>query len=116
MPDKIYYYNTIELLKGRITEVDMLNLISWIYNLDVQLTVNASGKQFLLAHAQTAFADADLHYHIMGAKDNRDYIDFLENGIEGYVSIIGHTPVDAIREVFGEASEKKNTVWYYAFA
>lgn len=109
---KGYYYNTIELLKGRITEVDMLNLISWIYNLDVQLTVNASGKQFLLAHAQTAFADADLHYHIMGAKDNRDYIDFLENGIEGYVSIIGHTPVDAIREVFGEASEKKNTVWY----
>lgn len=111
---KGYYYNTVGLLKSRITEVDMLNLISWIYSLDIQLSVNIEEKQFLLAHAQTSFPDADkdLNYYLMGAKDSKDYFDFLENGIEGYVSIIGHTPVDNIREFYGEAREKKNTVWF----
>ena len=85
---KPYRYNTFELLKDRLTEVDMMKLGKWIMNLPLQQEVCVEGKRFLLAHAMTSDpADLrdDVHYYM-----GDDWDEYLENGVSGYISISGH--------------------------
>lgn len=70
-----YGYNSFELLRQRITEVD--------------------GKKYLSAHAMTSDPEVreEDRYYLMGTMD----IDsFFCAGIDRYISMCGHTPTDSI--------------------
>ena len=84
-----YEYNSFGLLMQRLTPVDMQKLADNIKEWPMQVTVELDGTTYLLAHAKTAHPDEckEDNYYLNGEADDEDY---LENGIEGYVSICGH--------------------------
>lgn len=87
-----YHYNSFDLIKERLTEADMLNMAERIRNLPVQVKLEIEGKRYLLAHAMTSSPHGQLQpddYYLMG---NMEMGAFFQNGIEGYISICGHTP------------------------
>lgn len=86
-----YPYNSFDLLKQRMTETGMWNLAERIQKLPVQKEIDAAGKKFLCAHAMTSdpLVRYPNSYYMMG-NDDRDAF-FLE-GIDGYISLCGHTP------------------------
>lgn len=49
-----YTYNSFDLLKQRMTEVDMLDLAEMIQKLPFQKELDVDGKKFLSAHAMTS--------------------------------------------------------------
>lgn len=85
-----YPYNTFELLLQRLTSVDMQNLANWILSWPVQVELELGNEKYLLAHAMTS---------ILGDQKNEDYYlageemdeEFLQQGIDGYISVCGHT-------------------------
>ena len=90
-----YGYNSFELLRQRITEVDMRNIADLIKGLPLQRELELEGKKYLFAHAMTSHPDVreDDRYYMRGTMD----IDcFFFEGIDGYISMCGHTPTDSI--------------------
>ena len=71
-----YGYNSFELLRQRITEVDMLNIADLIKRLPLQKELEVDGKKYLFAHAMTS--DPEVR------EEDR------------YISMCGHTPTDSI--------------------
>lgn len=86
-----YSYNSFELMRQRLTEVDMLHLAELIDSLSLQKELEIDGKKYLFAHAMTSQVGAvqDQDYYLMGTHTLDDF--FLE-GIEGAISMCGHTP------------------------
>ena len=84
-------YNTFDLMVNRFTEVDMLNLADTIMKLPVQKDMIIENKRYLFAHAMTSYPSIPEPgtYYLMG---NHSYEAFLYDGIEGYISMCGHTP------------------------
>ena len=83
-----YRYNSFDILRKRLTRVDLLELSDKLLALDRQIVLDIGGEEFLLAHAMTS-APGDVrddHYYLYG--ENRE--DFLENGIEGHLCLCGH--------------------------
>ena len=90
-----YGYNSFELLRQRITEVDMRNIADLIKGLPLQKELEVDGKKYLFAHAMTSDPKVreEDRYYLMGTMD----IDsFFFAGIDGYISMCGHTPTDSI--------------------
>lgn len=87
-----YPYNTFELLQQRLTPVDIQNLAKQIMTWPLQVRLEFGGTNYLLAHAMTSLPDIQEKsaYYLLG--DNK-YAEFLQKGIEGYVSICGHSSV-----------------------
>lgn len=85
-----YPYNSFRLLQERLTEIDMCNLANDILDWKVQMTVEVEGKNFLLAHAKTSLPESirEESYYLLGTTWNQFYLNY---GIEGYISICGHT-------------------------
>ena len=86
-----YTYNSFELLGQRMTEIDMLNLAQVIQKLPLQKEVEVGERYFLCAHAM---ASAPLvwqpnDYYMTG---NYDIDAFFLEGMDGYISLCGHTP------------------------
>lgn len=52
-----YGYNSFELLRQRITEVDMRNIADLIKGLPLQKELELEGKKYLFAHAMTSHPD-----------------------------------------------------------
>lgn len=107
-----YGYNSFELLRQRITEVDMLNIADLIKKLPLQKELELDGKKYLFAHAMTSHPGVreDDSYYLMGTMD----IDcFFFEGIEGYVSMCGHTPTDSIvwQKDRRYLDEPGNSIW-----
>ena len=86
-----YAYNSFDLLKQRMTEVDMLNLAEMIQKLPLQKEFEVEGKTFLCAHAMTSnpLVCQPNDYYMMG---NYGMDAFFLGGIDGYISLCGHTP------------------------
>lgn len=85
-----YPYNTFELLEERLTPVDIQNMAKWIQELPLQVELDVNETKYLLAHAMTVkpgTKNSDNTY-LCGSER---FQDFLMNGIEGYVSICGHS-------------------------
>ncbi len=90
---RAYRYNSFDLMKERLTEVDMLNLADLIMRLPLQVEIEINSVKYLLAHAMTFDPSTgereDKAYH-EGLGDMKAY---WEKGVEGYVSLVGHTDV-----------------------
>ena len=88
-----YWYNSFELMKNRLTPVDMLNIADLILGLPLQVEKKINGKSYLFAHAMTSYPSVKekAAYYLMG---NYDYDSFLFDGIDGYISMCGHTPTE----------------------
>lgn len=107
-----FSYNSFDLIKQRMTETDMLNLADLIHNLPLQKEMDIDGKKFLMAHAMTS--DPSLqeskNYYLMGNWELKAF--FLE-GIEGYISLCGHTPTTNIlwKKGGGYLGEERHSIW-----
>lgn len=86
-----YWYNSFELMRKRMTQVDMLNLADLILELPLQVERDIDGKKYLFAHAMTfqPGQEVQAEYYLMG---NYEYDNFLSDGVDGYISMCGHTP------------------------
>lgn len=86
-----YWYNSFELMKNRLTPVDMLNLADLILGLPLQVEKEINGKNYLFAHAMTfkPGITENAEFFLMG---NNQYVSFLFDGVEGFISMCGHTP------------------------
>ena len=85
-----YRYNSFDLMSVRLTEVDMLNIADKIMELPLQLEMEVDAVKYLFAHAMT-------HNPEIGAMEVDAYLEgvgseqkYLINGINGYVSLVGH--------------------------
>ena len=106
-----YWYNSFELMKDRLTPVDMLNLADLILELPLQVEREIDGKQYLFAHAMT-FQPGNIvkdEYYLEG---NYNLDSFIFEGIEGYISMCGHTPTGNItsrKNLY--LDEAKESIW-----
>ena len=108
-----YHYNSFELMRQRLTEVDMLNLADLILGLPLQIDIEVEGKKYLFAHAMTSYVGVPQKrdYYLMGNSELD--ASFLE-GVEGYISMCGHTPTDNVIWKTGNHTyldEYKNSIW-----
>ena len=86
-----YTYNSFDIMRQRITELDLLNLADMILGLPLQKEIAIEDRKYLLAHAMTSHPSVQQakYYYMMG---NHDLDAFFLEGIEGYISICAHTP------------------------
>lgn len=106
-----YWYNSFDLMKDRLTPVDMINLADLILGLPLQVEREIDGKQYLFAHAMTFQPGIMVkdEYYLEG---NYDYDSFLLDGIEGYISMCGHTTTGNLscgKDYFLDAA--KESIW-----
>lgn len=88
-----YSYNTFELLRERLTPVDIQTLAKRIMEWPLQVEVEVGGQPHLLAHAMTYVPEVQKpeEYYLMGSSLSKFYLHY---GIAGYISICGHTVTD----------------------
>lgn len=86
-----YTYNSFDIMRQRITEIDLLNLADFILGLPLQKEIVIEDRKYLLAHAMTSYPSVPQakDYYMRG---NYDLDAFFLEGIDGYISICGHTP------------------------
>lgn len=101
-----YFYNTFNLLMKRLTEVDMLELADTISKWSIQEEVCVNGINYLLAHARTSNPEIQEQdeYYLSGGNNLET---FFKEGVDGYISIVGHTPTKN-GDVW--VNEKKNVI------
>lgn len=104
------YADSYYMIKDRLVEMDMLNLSSWIDSLPLQAEVEVEGTKYLLAHAQTTdnVAAKDREYFLMGDLDKEYY----QNGIPGFISVIGHVTTDFLRSWLKEKQRYPYEIWW----
>lgn len=85
-----YPYNTFELLQERLTPVDIQNMAKWIETLPLQVELEVNGTKYLLAHAMTIKTDLKCEDKVY-LQGSEKFQNFLINGVEGYVSVCGHS-------------------------
>ena len=87
---RAYRYNSFDLMKDRLTEVDMLNLADLIMRLPLQVEIEIDSNKYLLAHAMTFDPNAgeqEENAYLEGLGDMHEY---WKSGVEGYISLVGH--------------------------
>ena len=109
LPD--YPYNSFEILRSRLTQVDMMALADWILSFPLQLEAEINGLKFLFAHAKTSDPSdtKDDEYYLTG-----DDVDdtFYAKGIDGYVTFIGHSGSGFLSRFGGEyVDEGFASIW-----
>ena len=106
-----YCHNSFELMKDRLTPVDMLNLADLFLELPLQVEREIDGIKYLFAHAMTFQPGISVkdEYYLEG---NYDYDFFSLDGIEGYISMCGHTPTGNLTSRKGlYLDEAKESIW-----
>ncbi len=106
-----YEYNTFEIIKERITQVDMINLAKRILKWPLQYECEVNNQKYLFAHSMTSNPREvyDDYYYLMGTQLDFSY---LKNGIENYISVSGHHHTTTIRQLYGdERITKCNAIW-----
>lgn len=104
-----YGYNSFELLRSRLTEVDMINLSEFIKSFPAQIELRGD-TNFLLAHAMTCDPKEgkSLEFHTMGDAES----DFYKMGVQGFVSVCGHTETSFMKQYGGRFSvDDKPSIW-----
>lgn len=103
------YSDSYYLIRERLVEMDMLNLADWIDSMPLQVAVEVEGVKYLLAHAQTEAPvyPKDEEYFLMGDFDKN----FYQNGIPGFVSVIGHITTDFLRIWLNEKQKYPCEIW-----
>lgn len=93
-----YAYNSFGLLGQKLTPIDMQNMAKWILSLPVQIEVEVEGQKYLLAHVMTSSIEIPQvdEYFVRGEGNIEE---FLKNGVDGYISICGHS------------NPEGNTIW-----
>ncbi|MBQ4283755.1 MAG: fructose-bisphosphatase class III [Lachnospira sp.] len=105
-----YFYNTyVELLKS-MNEKELLELTEWIEAMPLYVNVEVDGRQFQLVHAQ-ASSQPEKESKGFFLMDGEGYYDFLRNGIEGVISVVGHYPTMRILKEFSLAVPTKAQIW-----
>ena len=107
---KPYHYNSFELLKARLTEVDMVVLAEWLLKLPLQYKTSIDDKQLLFAHAMTSDPETEQEalYYLMGYGPD----EFYKNGIDGYISFCGHTDCGSFGRYGGRfMDDDLNSIW-----
>lgn len=79
----------------------------------VQKDIEINGKRYLFAHAMTSHPGIpqSLSYYLMGTYELDAF--FLE-GIEGFISFVGHTPTSNVMWKHGQGKyldEDKQSIW-----
>ncbi len=85
-----YRYNSFELMKDRLSRVEMLDLADLIMRLPLQIEIRIDSVKYLLAHAMTfdpSTGEQEENVYLEGLGDMHEY---WEYGVEGYVSLVGH--------------------------
>ena len=92
-----FMYNSFELMNARLTEMDMLYLANRIYTFPLQKELELDEKKYLFAHAMTSLPEVSQNrdYYLMGTYD---FDVFLGDGMEGFISICGHTVTESVLE------------------
>lgn len=84
-----YSYNTFDLMRDRLTDVDIQNISDLIHNLPLQKEIEIEGKKCLFAHAMTSHPNVikkRSHYLMGGCLID----EFYKDGVDGYISFAGH--------------------------
>lgn len=85
-----YRYNSFDLLRERLVEVDMLHLAEQIKALPLQAEITVGSGKYLLAHAMTFDpygGKQEAGAYLEGLEEMKDY---WQHGVEGYLSLVGH--------------------------
>lgn len=100
-----------QLLAKRLTDVDLKSLATWIEVMPLYKVFELNGEKFMLAHAETTKRPLEKsdEFFLMGEEMTFRY---LREGIEGYISVIGHFPTDLVRYVVKDMPEFPNTIWH----
>lgn len=76
-----YPYNSFELIRSRLTPVDMQEMAHWILTMPAQIALSVNGINYLFTHdMETVLQNQSLEEQ-----------SFLKNGVDGYVSMFGHS-------------------------
>ena len=105
-----YSYNSFEIIKERLTEVDMIQLSAFIKTFPLQMSLDIGEEHYLLAHAMTASPNEEKpsDYYIKGDDNSR----YHNEGINGYISLCGHTDSSCMRPFAGKFSDDtKPSIW-----
>ncbi len=107
--NRMFPYNTFDIMKGNLEREDLAGVMEWIYSLPRYKILDIGKKTYMLAHALTCEdpEKVDEMEFIMGEVDFK----YAKEGIENYVSVIGHMTTDLLRFYIGEERQKKNTIW-----
>ncbi len=84
-----YSYNSFQILRERLTPVDIRNMAKEIFSWPLQYELEVNDQKYLLAHAMTSDPENPRtdNYYLMG---NGMDLHYLYGGIKGYVSLVGH--------------------------
>lgn len=85
-----YRYNSFELMKERLVEVDMLKLADLIMGLPLQLEIKIGSVKYLLAHAMTFDPIHGVQEETLYLEGLEEMQEYWERGVKGYVSLVGH--------------------------
>lgn len=108
-----YRYNSFDLMKERLVEIDMLNLADVIMKMPLQVELEVGSTKYLFAHAMT-FDPSD------GKQKPEAYMegviplnDYHQNGVNGYVSMVGHMDSSYMcRAEYGEYLDgRSDSIW-----
>ena len=90
----------------------MMSIAEQIKKLPLQKELELDGKKYLFAHAMTSHPDVREkdRYYLMG---NWEINSFFLGGIEGYISMCGHTHTDSIvwKKDRKYPDEAGNSIW-----
>lgn len=108
-----YRYNSFDLMSKRLTEADMLNIADQIMKLPLQVEMEIDNIKYLFAHAMTfdpSMGEREDKAYLEGLGDMKEYWD---KGVDGYVSLVGHTDVQyQFNNPQGRyLDEETNTIW-----
>ena len=108
-----YRYNSFDLMSKRLTEADMLNIADQIMKLPLQVEMETDNINYLFAHAMTfdpSMGEREDKAYLEGLGDMKEYWD---KGVDGYVSLVGHTDVQyQFNNPQGRyLDEETNSIW-----
>lgn len=89
-------YNSFDILRERLTEVDMLNVAQWIDEMPIYIQLTLDGKKYQIAHAQTYPMPCNIFNKRKILMGDMYYEEFLQGKqeLKDVISVVGHTPTD----------------------
>lgn len=108
-----YSYNTFEIMRERLTQIDMINMAESIHQLPLQKEIAIGNNKYLFAHAMTSHPKVihERYYYLMG---NCLLETYFYEGIDGYTSFVGHTPTSNMIGAKKESAfldENRCSIW-----
>ena len=109
---KPYYYNSFDLIAERIPIEDMKEMAEYIISRPLQKGARIGDTKYLFAHAMTSDPgkrEPSYHY-LMGMSEKSE--DFYRYGLEGYISVCGHTHTLKFKQYGGRYSDPSfQSIW-----